>query len=576
MPRGGVFKEEQEVYDNWMSDSNKANRQQLREFAREYKAKGPIQFANEILQVDPNTGGPLVLSPDQIDFLTDMWKNNICLVIISAGRGSGKTFVLAVYVMWRIFTHESYNISVMGGSSEQSDKLHSYMSGWIRANQTTLKKAYIWKDIEGELRTYLSSSVSFHSCSATSVRGPHTRELIIDEESAGEERGGTRYIKAALWEVSTSPDMHIIKSSTPHYVHGDFLETWNNYEKLGFKRYRWAVAKHKNGETDPYKVYEDTVSTNWEANVPWTNNNTIQTFRKIKSNDEWLVECLGALSIASGLVFKPEDISACICNRPECTEGCKPWKEGYCAVAQYYLNLEGIEESKIPHSSREATQYFINRIMGIDWGHVAPDSYAVVGKHGDTILILEHLEVTGQNDQEKVERAMNFSKKWFIDTVRPDPAEHAYNNALLDRGLAVHELFSFEGGDEKKEYLFTVKKVIERHHLVIPSAFVDLIRSLRNLTYDEKGHIRKVDDHSFDSLMYALSYYGETGEIQEMERKEGGSGAIKEVEGSPLWTPENEGEEKPMPDDFNPFDEKYLRKKRGEKGEVEDGGNFWY
>jgi hypothetical protein len=572
MPKGGVYKEEQQVYDSWMSEGNRANRQQLKEFARMYRIKGPIAFAEEVLRIDPNTGGPLTLSFDQKDFLLDMWQNNVCLAIISAGRGSGKTFVLAVYAMWRIFTHEFYNLSVMGGSAEQSDKLHSYMTGWIRANPDILKKVFIWKDIEGELRSYLTSSVTFHSCSATSVRGPHTREIIIDEEAAGEEHGGTRYIKAALWEVSTSPDIHIIKSSTPHYVHGDFLETWNNYEKLGFKRYRWAIARHVTNESDPYKVYEDTISTNWLANVPWTNNNAIQILRRIKSNDEWLVEGLGALSIASGLVFKPEDIDACICNgRGQCTDGCQAWKEKYCPCAQYYLTLEGMSPEKIPHSSREATQRFTERIMGIDWGRVSPDCYCIVGKYGETVLVLEQLEVTGQNDQEKIEQAMEFAKKWTVDTVRPDPREWSYNNALMDRGLAVHELFSFEGGDEKKEYLYTVKKLVERHRLIIPAEFTSLIRSLKNLSYDEKGHVRKVDDHSFDSLLYAVSYYGETGEILEMERKEGSG--LKETEGSPLWKPENEEESKPQSEEFNPFDETYLKKRKEES--EEGGGNIW-
>jgi hypothetical protein len=574
MPRKGkgIYSDVENAYEEWMSDINRTNRQQLKEFAREYKAKGPIVFAEKVLRIDPNTGGPLVLSDDQKLFLEDMWLNDVRLAIISAGRGSGKTFILAVYCMWRIFTHEYYNISVMGGSAEQSNKLHAYMTGWIRANSDTLKKAFIWKDIEGEIRTYLSSATSFHSCSATSVRGPHTREIIIDEEAAGEEHGGTKYIKAALWEVSTSPDIHIIKSSTPHYVHGDFLETWNDFEKLGFKRYRWAIARHINGEQDPYKIYEDTISSHWIANVPWTNDKAIQILRRIKSNDEWLVEGLGAMSIASGLVFKPEDIESCICKR--CPNGCKPWEEGYCAAAQYYLNLEGVESKNIPLVNKDALKLFTQRIMGIDWGRVSPDSYAVTGKFGDTILVLEHLEVVGQNDQDKIEKAMEYANRWFTDMVRPDPREWSFNNALRDRGLAVHELFSFTGGDEKKEYLYTTKKVIERHHLVIPSAFTNLIRSLKNLTYDEDGKVRKVDDHSFDSLMYAISYYGETGEVQEMEQRETGRKEPEKSTGAPLWKPE-EDSRPPPPSDFDPFNEEYLKKKRRDNNTPEDGGNIW-
>jgi len=74
----------------------------------------------------------------------------------------------------------------------------------------------------------------------------------------------------------------------------------------------------------------------------------------------------------------------------------------------------------------------------------------------------------------------------------------------------VHELFTGERAEkEKSKYVYTLKRFVERHNLVIPCIFEDLIRSMRNAAFDENGRIRKRDDHSFDSLLYAISYYGE-------------------------------------------------------------------
>lgn len=513
MPRKrGIFSEEERIWERFQGDPNDRRAKQLHRrfqaWRREWKRRGPVEFAVHVLQIDPETGKPLLLSDDQREFLLDITVRDIALAIISAGRGSGKTFVLAIYIMWRIFTHDKYQMACMGGSTEQSDIIQQYMRGWKR-NSPDLK-SFTWKDIQGEYRTFAQSSCRFVACSPTSTRGKHVREVIIDEQAAGEEAGGEKYIRAFTWQASTSEDLKIIRSSTPHYVHGDFLKIWNDYKKLGYKRYRWAVARHNSGELDPYLIYEDSNPYNWFSNVPWSSDKTIQMLRRNKSNEEWLAEALGAFSRASGLVFNPLDITACVCSRClDIGQPCKPFKEEHCPVIQYYMQLEGLPEKQIPLSTRKALMKVKQRVMGIDWGHVAPDAYCVVGKFRNTAFVLHQMETTGQNDEEKIQVATEFGKTWGTEILRPDPREWAYNNELANIGFAVHELFAFEGGSEKKEYIHTLKKFVERHLLVIPVAFEDLIRSLMNLSYDDKGRIRKKDDHSFDSLLYALSYYGE-------------------------------------------------------------------
>lgn len=571
------FNKEEREYMKWqegrLTKSEKKGlnlKPEYEKWRKEWFEAGPVRFAEECLAIDPENGGPLILSSDQKKFLEDVCINGVQLAIISAGRGSGKTFVIAVYITWRIFTQLFYHISCMGGSSEQSDKVQNYITGWIRHNEDL--RRFTLKNVRRSIKTFADSSVSFHSCSATSVRGPHVRDIIIDEEAAGEERGGTRYIKAALWEVSTSKDMRIIKSSTPQLTFGDFLETWNEYEKLGFKRYQWAVARHTSGETDPYKIYKDLNPLDWRSNVPWSEDKTIQHLRRTKSNEEWLVEALGAISMSSGLVFKPEDIEACVCNKCKI---CRPYEDPSshfdgCPLIQYYLNLEGMKSENIPLKPTKALQYVGDRVIGIDWGKVAPDCYSCLARYGNTVFVLDFTELYGQTDEEKIGTTDKMAKKWSVEIIRPDPEQWSYSNTLMDMGYSVHQLFSFEGGNEKERYTFTLKRFVERHSIMIPKAFVALIRSLKNLTYDEGGKIRKIDDHPFDSLIYAISLYGEEDDSPILTTKdmpEGiGAKLWKERNEQPIPPPSEEGnEEKPKDDDINPFDEEWLKRRKRER-----------
>jgi hypothetical protein len=349
--------------------------------------------------------------------------------------------------MWRIFTHDNWHIACMGGSQDQSDKIASYIAGWIRQNKTL--EIYTLKNIKKETKTYSNSSASFHACSGTSVRGPHTTELIIDEQAAGEEKGGQRFIRAAIYEVSTSPDIRIIQSSTAQYVHGDFLKTWNDADKLGYKRYSWSIAKHISGNKDPYQVYQDSIPKNWKSNLPWIPDINMEILRTKASNDEWLVEALGGISLSSGLVLAPNDLKACICDgRGECN-GCRPYENDYCPIVQYVVNvLEGV--GSVPQKTADALKMFIHeRVMGIDWGRGAPCAYTVLGKFRDWVFVLEAQEATGLTDREKIEMADNLAKKWDIEIIRPDPEQWVLNGMLAEKGYAIHELFSFEGGCEK-------------------------------------------------------------------------------------------------------------------------------
>jgi len=485
------------------------------EWRRYYREKGPVAFAEEVLIIDPETGGKITLSEEQKRFLNDLAFNGVKFVILIAGRGGGKSFLLAIYVAWRIFTHEFWGITVMGGSAEQSNKENKYIKFWIinSGGEFNGKKIrlieYAPKPTKKEIWTYSNSYALFTPCSDTAARGPHPKELIIDEQAAGERAGKGEIIESALGQVSTSSDMHIIKASTAQFVYGNFLKTWDDAEKLGYTRYHWALAKHISGDEDIYKHYHDTDPEMWISNVAWVPTSNIRAFRKQYSDDKWLVEILGGIGKSSGLVFNRDDIELCTCTIcPDDNKPCRPYKEGHCLLIQTVMYKEyGIFPP--PESTIEALKGVRVRVEGIDWGDVSPSCYTALGKFKDDVFVLHNETKMGVTDDEKIGTAVDVAREWNINIVRPDPREWAYNNAITKKGLTVHKLFSFDGPEEKGKYLFTFKRFIERHKFHIPVAYKEFIDCLRQISYDQDGRIVKKRDHNFDSGLYGISYYGE-------------------------------------------------------------------
>jgi len=454
---------------------------------RKYQKLGPIRLIED-LQLTIK-GKPIIFSEDQIEFLTDLATNKVRFAILLAGRGAGKTLCLAVYILWRIVCFDNWDITAMGGSSIQSEKIQWYIEEWMRTNdfirKSIIKSTHAMGKAKVQSKAY--NEVMFHTCSETSVRGAHTKELMLDEVCSGERAGNVKSIKASFYDVSTSEDIHLIMTSTAHYLFGVFVDIWNNAEKFGFKRYRWSIAKHESGEIDPYKIYK--FKSGWLPNCSWFSQNAIDHLRRNSSDEEWLVEALGGIATLSGSVFNPEDLELAVCD---VCEECEPYKFPQCTLVK-------------PEELKRITE----RRLGVDWGEVEPNAYTVVGRLKDNVFVLFNDELAGVRDKEAVDFAERTCKKWGVEIVLPDPAQYPLNYALSERGLTVHRLFSVKGGIDKLAYVSTAKRHFERCIIHIPKKYDKLISSLKQLSYDKKGRIRKINDHSSDSLFYALSEFME-------------------------------------------------------------------
>lgn len=350
--------------------------------------------------------------------------------------------------------------------------------------------------------SYTVPYISLHNCSA--------------EEKSKE---GAKAVDAAWWQiVGKGGDTILLMSSTAHYLFGKFYEYLTEPKKYGFTVYHWSIAKHISGKSAEL-TYTDAKPENWIPTVWWITNEKLKDLRRAKSNEEWLCEALGGISMASGAIFNFKDLDFSICSL---CEECEPYKWGKCKLVKA-LNL-GDEINP--------TKFVIDRRAGYDYGAKAPNALTIVGRKGKFVLILFNDELKGARDEEILEWINNNCKEWKCYTICPDPSAAGFllSQKLEDEGYAVYLLD--ESG--KTERLFNIKKFIERHLFIIPKAYWCLTKSLKKASYDDKGNVRKIDDHSLDTLCYAcVDWIAEEENISEGEFWKtllGGEAVTKEEE----------------------------------------------
>lgn len=505
-------------------DKREGKQERLLGYRRLWLDKGPIWFAENVLtcptdvsshpNYDPNNnpdifcegcgeehpkfrdGGipyHVVLSDYQKQFLDDLWKNQIPLSLVVASRGAGKTFVLALYCCWLLCTRDKFSITFMGGSIKQSKICQGYIDDWrydIPIIYSIINNSL--KGVERYATTIWRSRIDFSACSLTAARGPHVNLVILDEAATAEDKSeeGSDAIKAAMWQVTGKRVSSLIMSSTCHYIGGVFYEYMSNPDKYGFRLYHWAVAKHYTGK-DAKEVYTDKDPSHWKSNVWWLSDKEIQKFRRTKSDEEFLSEGLGGASMASGAVFKKEDLDVTICSM--CPE-CEPYDWNKCVLVKLLkLGVEG-----------DPTKYILERRMGFDYGvSEAPCAITVVGRKDDVVFVLFNEEQIGLREEEKITWIKDNAKHWDSWDFIPDPAVGGahLNEELEDDGYSVWTIAE----SDKLTRVYNLLNFVEKHKLVVPKTFWYLTQSLRKCAWDSKDHkIRKIDDHSFDSLCYSL------------------------------------------------------------------------
>jgi len=521
--------------------------EEIEEWRTKWREAGPVRFAEEVLKCWPEVPPHpklgrvpecIVLSEDQKAFITILWERTSTRIIVSAGRGAGKTFCIAIYVTWRVCCFNYYTLTVMGGSGEQSEKIKEYVDFWRDTNREIaycIDRSIASGNRPARVESRWGAYARFPACSEAAARGPHVIQMMIDEVCVGESKSSSsaKAVRAAPWQLTGSSEPLLVLTSTAQYILGTFYRTWVNAEKLGFIRFRWSIAQHTsaawylpNGKPNWTMIdeilYKDRNPNNWKSNVWWITDAEIKRMRQRSTDDEWLVEALGGMSRGSGLVFSREDLRACICtgiryteDGSECEE-CEPYTDK-CPMMR-----------KMKLSSMAAIS---DRKAGIDFGTIAPNAITIVGRRGKIIFALHSDERTGLRSEEVLEWIYKILKKYNIYDVYGDPEARSMIDSIELQGYSTPNPWATSAGTRAKRiYTVNVRRFIEKHMLFVPKVFSYLVNSLAELSYDEKGSIRKSNDHSFDSLMLA------TVDFTPDEDSEGFYREIKDAGVSKIWT----------------------------------------
>jgi len=486
---------------------------------------GPVRFAQEVLACPrdvpfhPGLGRVpeyIILTDDQKEFLMDLAKRSITQGILAAGRGAGKTFCLAIYVAWRITCFDYFTITVMGGSAEQSSKIKEYVDYWRVMSKEIdycINRSVSGGNRPAQIHNRWGSYARFPACSETAARGPHVTQVIIDEVCVGESKssGGALAIRSARGQLTSSAESLLMYTSTAQYIFGTFFNTWRKAEKLGFKKYRWSVGRYYDeeqwfmpGTKEPNwnlidtLLYKDRDPKHWKSNVWWITDEDVKNYRINGTDDEFLVEVLGGISRGSGLVFSRDDLAEVICNGMkyredglECDE-CHPYDPERCPM----MKAKELEIAMIG-----------NRKMGVDFGEISPNAVTLMGERGEDVYVLFSDERTGSKTDEILQWIDDLAKEYSIFEIFADPEERAMRENIEGKGYSTPNLWAGGGGGKKNYYVTLLKRYIEQHRIFIPKKFTFLTNSLIELAYDTGGDIRKHNDHSFDSAIYACSDY---------------------------------------------------------------------
>lgn len=506
--------------------TGQAVEEEIRKWRVYWKAAGPVRFSQELLtppddcppypdwekyqetkwcegcqeeheKFNPLTGAPIhnILSPEQIEILNDLWGEGgkrpvIDLALVSAGRGSGKTLILACFDAWVESCFDAVEISSLAGSSKQSKLLQKYMTKW-RIDAPFIKNVLVrsLRGVEPKIISNTRGEINFLPCSTASVRGPHVSIVQIDEacEAESGSQEGADAVDAIWYQIVGKKNAKVIMTSTTQFIFGKFYEYLSNPTKYGFKVYMWSIAEHISGKP-PEMTYKDKDPSHWKPKVWWVTQRDIEMLRNKASDSEWLCEALGRPSLASGQVFEKEDMDLIVCDR--CTE-CNPYVWGQCPLINFFKLGD----------AQNTTRQVLDRRAGFDYGDPAPCALTITGRKDQLALVLFSDEYKNLQPDELKAEIDHEMKAWNTDTFIPDPSiggKHI-NRDMEDKGYSV---WLIEEG-AKEERVWLVRKIVERHAIIIPKLYWKLVNSCRQLAWDKDGKIRKFNDHSFDSFQYS-------------------------------------------------------------------------
>lgn len=207
------------------------------------------------------------------DAFRDAYFADAPIMLWEASRGfGGKSYLLAVLSLTEQVTLGA-DVTLLGGSGEQSKNIHTYMGElwdapyaprWMLETDPT----------RTETRLTTGAKVKALTASQRSVRGPHPERLRMDEIDEMDED----VFDAALGQTMGSEGVpaQIVASSTHQYPDGTMTEAKNRAQDRGFPVYDWCYRESM--EPEHGWLTEEEVQTKRETvpEIMWTSEYDLQ------------------------------------------------------------------------------------------------------------------------------------------------------------------------------------------------------------------------------------------------------------------------------------------------------------
>ena len=247
--------------------------------------KNPVLFVQRELGEIP--------SPDQAQLLMDMANLDYKYIIISSGRGAGKTKVVSWIVAWSkavlpdVFGGR-YDCNILGGSQMQSNQMNEYFQSYIP--RTRFLNNILQGDPKASETAFTTGKVRALPASDRAVRAPHIDLLCLDEVCSASDE----LMESAMPQITGARHGRLILLSTPHKFFGLFRKYWDNAERLGFRKYGpWS-----------------------QLNCHWIDKQQIEFFKTTYSSNRYRVEILGEFPDIGYSVWSQEEITQAIAPEP--------------------------------------------------------------------------------------------------------------------------------------------------------------------------------------------------------------------------------------------------------------------
>jgi len=478
---------------------------------KKYYREHPIEFANEHIYFK---GRNIRLSEDQENFLLFLkkWKpkdhfDNLGnyyddkkrlpadRALLVASRNGGKTFIFAIYALWRAIFFKSLSIKELGGSLHQSKIFyHEYFKRFIEANPK-IEAEVVGKVMATRTEFRSSSVVSMSSCSETSVRGSHPDILLIDEVAAADKAKKTDVVEAAL----DSCLGQIVLGSTAHHSAGLFIKYIVHSDEFGYEVFRWPVC-----------------DIDWETGkilnirAPWVPRSRIEHALLTKDKQSFEVEWMASTASTAKMVFPLKYIERAIVK------------------SEPQILLAGIEDGEIEDDVTEVPekikQYFEENLEdlntskldmrgfygGCDIGYVHPHAIVIIKRELEDVFWVVHSEnYRGRSVNWRAERVARLQELYDIDLFCLDAEDISFISLCIEAGANIKTV-PFQ--NYKSMLIGTLRNLFEKERIKIPDRFEDLINELKIYTYDENDKPMKGNDDNIDALLFSLFFWAtETG-----------------------------------------------------------------